>query len=245
MTSVLDDYILVPRKKAETETKELPTASVNQVSQCVSSKPLEVKKYEKPSIRLQDRVGLGSNVKMPQVGVWLTIAISATSGGAAAQAPVTGVIPGASLEFSSLAALYDEYKVTHGTADYYVTCSDPAQTNSIDCVTGYEPIRSTAFTSVINGLSVTQHLLTTTTGGLDIGPQPRTKTGFWNFKFKVPAGPSKSVAEGTDLATGEWSDVLDTTNLYGYVKSYVQAPSAGTTSVIGYLKMFTLFRCRH
>jgi hypothetical protein len=225
---LLSEYILIPREPTDTEeTKVVPA----------DQKPKQPLKLVIPMAV--------SKMKLPQVTTWLNITISNTSAAATAQAPVIGVLPGSAAEFASYAALYSEYKCTRGQALYYLTASDAANVNSIDCIMTYEPVRNTALASAVAGLSASQFkLVTAENSGTDVGPRPRTQTGFWKFDFVVPNGPTKSVSEGTDLATGEWSDVADTANFSGYVKAYIQAASAGTTSLIGYLRMQVTFRCR-
>ncbi len=193
-----------------------------------------------------------SRVKLPQIGVWMNYTLSETSAAATANAVVLKLAPAFSAEFTTFAALYSECKVTHGEVLYYLAVPDETQVNALDCILAYDPAKETAFTSIVDGMSTTQHKLVNVKPSNAVvvaGPLPVNGTGFWKFKFSVPNGATKNITEGNDLSTGMWSNTADqggagSFDIYGYLKTYIQAASAGTTQLIGYIRLWTTFRNR-
>ncbi len=229
-----DEYVVIKKPQPKAEEKALVKSSK------VTS-ALPVKMVSSVTL-LRD---VAPNLRVPQTALWLTTTFTNTSAAATAQFPVFGVIPGSSAEFASLAALYSEYRVTKVEIIYHTHASDTSQTNTCQTVMTYDPTRNTALASIVAGVSSTYHKLTVMTPtAAHVSPKCVNSTGFFKLTAQVPLAPVNSVNEGTDLATGKWSDTLDTSVFYGFIRAGVTSASAGTTTIDGFLRMHTQFRSR-
>ncbi len=229
MTSLYsDEYVLVKKDKpASTEVKQ----------------PLILKSDVKAKAPLLREVA--PKFRVPEIGVWLTTTFTNTSAAATPQFPVFGIQPGQAAEFSSLAALYSEYKCTKVQILYHTHCADTTQTNTVQSIMTYDPTRNTALASIVAGLSATYHKLgVLTPTAAHVAPRAVNSSGFWKLSAQVPQSSINSVNEGTDMATGKWSDCLDTSVFYGFLRAGLSSASAGTTTIDGFARMYVLFRSR-
>jgi hypothetical protein len=191
--------------------------------------------------------------------------LGATSG---ASSSAQTVVPDTNTtEWSAFQALYDEYKVHGGTYKFFVPNSAPTPTGSGGLgtnemlVMGYDPVDSTALTSVVNGCELSQHLLiapsfvgfaqatgTTTAGGelfgyAAVGGKP------FEFKWRTSPVQALSIQSGAiSQSPGSWKAIQasGSNSPDGSLKMYsVLAASTGTrTAVCGVLYLDVEFRSR-
>jgi hypothetical protein len=193
----------------------------------------------KTALRAMGR-GKGAKGVNKPIKVWLWAVYTNTSSATTAQAPVWQLLISNSAEASLLVDLYDEFKVTRAKIKYNVSLSTSA--NGLPIVCAYDPSNAGAYASIQAALPARYHKLTHLSGNFT-QPAPHTKDGFWDFEFVMPKGPFAE--PGGSTATGNWSDTSNySTQDYGHVKWYINAATAGTTTVTGYVGLLTEFRMR-
>jgi len=174
---------------------------------------------------------------------------SLTSGAAAASAPAATVVPGSSDEFASLANLFDEYTVVGGEVFYRIFAQNTSNTSGAAAAFAYDPINAGAYSSVQQVLPAQQ-----CTGpvsieygitGSSIVPSPVSPTGWYRKRFVCPKGPQIVNPNSTsNYVSGQWVSTGSTAAIFGTFKGYVDALSAGTTTVQVYILADCRFRCR-
>lgn len=194
---------------------------------------------------------LGVTQRPTKIMLWYES--TASSGAAAAQAPMFNIRPSLSSEFANLTALYDVYKVHSVKALYHVviTSSTTASTN-MDVVAMYDAADNiNALASVISAMSAKHHKLVVfnayPNGSAGIAfPSCVSKDGYFTFNFPVPQEPiSLAINSGTStIVTGTWVPTTVTTVDFGAIKMYVQAPAAGVTTVDMIYGMSVTFKDR-
>jgi len=151
-------------------------------------------------------------------------------------------------EFSSLAALFDEFRVVGGVFDLQVvaTCIDTAG-NRPWVVMAYDPSDNTTPAAVTELLQIEQHILM---------PVPVIATGFnayphpsvthHRFKWKVPKGIFLQQVSGTAVVEGAWQSTTNgTPSPYGFEKMYGSTFQASAKLAVAAINTFhTEFRCR-
>jgi hypothetical protein len=163
---------------------------------------------------------------------------------------VTSLIPGATSEFSALAALYDECICDGGTL-HFASRSAVAYTTDTGPdlgVVAFDPLDTTALGSTVNGMQHSQHYLFGPAGTGLIVPSPTpsatNSAGLHVFHWRTPLGPARRTTPTTQFGH-EWSDTVDTTAAYGYLKWWYPSQGAtGITATIGYVTLHMRFRCR-
>ncbi len=188
-------------------------------------------------------------IKLP-ISVTMSVA---TSGVLAAALPIDVT---ASTEFTSLAALFDEYKLLSGDIRFNVTAYNTGVGTTADAdkgmmVMGYDPAEGSPLTSVRNGCELSHHALygsMATNGSAAV--QFSTAAGHpHRFSFYPPKGVLAAINSNVQyLAADEWVPTTSSqTNLYwGYLKTYFQTSYSGTTqnALVGILTLDVAFRCR-
>lgn len=175
--------------------------------------------------------------------VW---AFSTTGSSATNIALVSTLDPNNSAEIASFVALFDEMKMVGGLSDWTYSGTQ-VLTAGNDAVVYYDPVNSSAPTSVSGGLTADQHQ-----GPIGLAPIPGTngaivtfsKTGHLRFPFRMPSGPQGTDFASSSNATGQWIDVSATSPNWGYVKYYLNSSASNVLTVHGYLRVHMLFRCR-
>ncbi len=172
---------------------------------------------------------------------------TSSSSAAAAQAPVVAIEPGLSAEFSSFAALFDEYKVFAGKLHWKLTTSNAGQ--YYDAGVAYDPEDSTAYGGLLTLLPASQRQGPIASGadGNNGNPVSITRHGLWEFPFHCPREPQRvpdSADVSSRLNTGQWSSTAITDADYGYLKWYINAPAAGSTTLTYYVELDVEFRSR-
>lgn len=207
---------------------------------------------DNPTLKEIFKNGSGKTAKIKPWKGWLWVYDFQTSASMTAQAPVLRCRPSDSAEFSSLASLYDEYKVLK--IQWRETVTAPLNATMVDWATTYDPDNSGAYASLV-GVLPSQYstgpmaCVPTGAGGgtaLSAGGYvvSATKTGYHVTNVKVPLGARTNNSAATTCVTGMWVDVNQTVADFGWVKSYVNQPQTGTTNRVMYLGMYTEFRVR-
>ncbi len=172
--------------------------------------------------------------------VWLWYRVTATSAAATAQAPVFQLFISNSAEAADAVDMFDEFKVVKGKFIYNVSGS--TSSNGYDIAVAYDPANAGAFSSIAAALPSKYHKLTGTSGSF-IQPIPYHSDAHWTFNFTMPKGSFSDT--GGASATGDWTDCANSASAdYGFIKCYLEAPSAGTSQIIGHVGLLTEFRMR-
>jgi hypothetical protein len=194
---------------------------------------------------LANTVGGRGKAGMKPVKIWLWLpAVTATSAAATAQAPVTSLIPSNSGEFANLSALFDEFRVLRVQAHYALVASN-AGVSPLDWCVAYDSADATAYGSIVTLLAAQRRLppMHYTAGG-GVSPLCVTATGFVReWDFAIPKGVIYQSGGGV-AGSDTWSSAASSGATYGYLKAYVGAASAGTTTLEGYVGMLCEFRNR-
>jgi hypothetical protein len=201
---------------------------------------------------LSARVTSRGGGKKDDLSISLYYLVSASTTAGAAYSTVFSIAPGSSSEFSSLAALYDEYICDGGDMQFQYRLGVAYTTNTGPDfpVWAYDPLDATALGSVVNGMQHKQHILTagpginvTAVGHFD-APQAVTKNGLFRFRWRTPPGVARRTTPTVQFGH-EWADTADNTAVFGYLKPYLPVLGAtGTYQFTTYLTLHCRFRCR-
>jgi len=162
---------------------------------------------------------------------------------------VLTLTPGTAVEFSSLAALFDDWRTTH----IDVCCKVmPTTTNSTSgSLTGtgvapgnailvYDPVDNTSISSAQMGLNYQQSTGVWSVIAPGNGyPAAYTRNGFQEFHVKIPA-PVVDPGILSDLLDSNWVSTKDTGVIVGYLKPYVDVMGAATYCVF---EVFLRYHC--
>jgi hypothetical protein len=185
---------------------------------------------------------------MKEVKITLWYELQAKTSAATPFTQTYAITPSLSSEYSDVANLYDEIIVDDGRMQFLVR-NDSDVPYSSDTgiqafVIAYDPLDSTALGSVLNGLQHSQHILfappVSGPNGFQGAPLPHTKSGLYDFKWRVPKGTATRAAVATSLGH-QWSDTADTTQNYGFFKMYF--PSLGASGNVQ-MEMYCSINCR-
>lgn len=173
----------------------------------------------------------------------LAVSFSNGSGAGLALAFAQRIRPGDSAEFSSFAALYDEYKC-HGTQVLYHMAASaiPANTDFVAC---YDP-SSGLLTNIAEGLVAEQHTYFNTgssnAGTITAWPLSVAKDGHFKQRIKIPSGV---VTASGLVIDGGWVSTADSTADFGYWKGWATAGGGAiVVTVGGHFIMDVEFRMR-
>ncbi len=193
------------------------------------------------------KMAIGARFKHEAVRIRLTVPFTLTS------TVTTGVVntvisirPSFSGEFSSLAALFEEYKCVGGVVHFmnylrapYLIGSASATLNGAMLALCFDTTNA-VLTSVSSATEYEQH--TTVLNGAQAGsPLVDIKTPH-QFHFRVPEGIELG---GTAYNASTWVPTTVTAADFGYIKSYsVGTEVVALDSVIGYIRLDCEFRMR-
>jgi hypothetical protein len=157
-------------------------------------------------------------------------------------------VPGTSTEFSSLAALFDEYKCVSGEVHFvnfirssYAIGVTGSTLNTSVLALVYDT-DSTALTSVQDATVYMNHKLYRL--GQQSGSVTAVKENLDHFAFHVPPGVGVSTVTPI-VEEGQWVPVSNTTSSFGFVKSYCVATEVVALAVVsGYMTLHCEFRAR-
>jgi len=177
---------------------------------------------------------------------WLWFVSTNTSAATTAQAPVINLTPASSAEFNSGVDLYDEFKVHEVQAKFYTQFSGAS--TGVDLIVGYDPADATAYGSVTAALPTRYNTGPIRASGSNSGGVTIWgKHGMITFKAKMPPGTLNDPTTASNCNTGNWTS-CSTVNIasinYGYLKTFITAPSTGTSTIQLYVGLFTEFRMR-
>jgi hypothetical protein len=165
---------------------------------------------------------------------------------------ITGVIavdPSPISEFTTLAALFDEYRVVGGHVDLFtraVSNSSNGATVDPRIVYAYDPSEVANLTTVVTALQLQHHVLMHAVSDTNSTTSISPSRVHYDFDYKVP--PMALAAAGTNPATGEnWQATTSSAYLpYGWTKAvginFVQA--AVTVGIAATHTYHVEFRCR-
>jgi len=170
----------------------------------------------------------------------LAYTASQASAAATAMNAVINVEPSLSSEWSSLVAIYDECRVFGGEFVYSIGVNGANPIQGSRAVMVYDPVDLSILTSVAMGCEASQHKLVSVSNVLSsasappTAPAAMTNDGLWRLRFKVPGGKPARSASVTAVFSGEWSACVDATDVYGFIKPYIETQGAATTSALVY-----------
>jgi hypothetical protein len=190
------------------------------------------------------RAGLNGKSMMVHLCVETAVGLSA---GGTPYFPVTRLRPSDSSEFSSLAALFDEYKMVSAKIYNKVMATTavnstayPGPHNSFS----YDPVNNTPHSTATAPIISEQHAgpysFANNTGSYTV-----TKTGFQELFIKCPSGPQYEYGSPTSIGTGTWMDTALTAVDYGYIKHAIDSAGGSvTTTQQEFDVMHVDFKCR-
>jgi len=178
------------------------------------------------------------------VSVWLAYQTNAASSATTAQAVVFALEPSVYQEWSSFAAVYDEAKVTEVKVQYWVQLA-AANTVPIEVGVAYDPLNAVAYSTAIATQLATHHDYCVIPGVTD-AVLVQTRSGYRGFRFKVPGGTEIQFGNSGFVGNNWFNTSAPTTGgsypSAGYLKAYVDAPTAGLSTIT--LNIFTKMEFR-
>lgn len=189
---------------------------------------------------LQNR---GKGGRLKPITVKLVGAVSSTASASGAQTPVDSLNANGATEFTSFAALYDEFKVNAVDVLISVSCN-AASSAIIECGVAFDPVNSGAYTTPNNVLVASQHRYWVL-GGESVTVLCQTKDGLIHFRAKIPRGPTVQIS-GTTPVGNEWCPCTASSSntVCGYAKFAIDASSAGNTTLLRTYVYHVTFRSR-
>jgi hypothetical protein len=162
--------------------------------------------------------------------------------------PVTTVIPiepSSTSEWSAIAALFDEVKVTGADLHYQLNQATSPIGMAL-AVVAYDPLTATALGGVVNGCEFRQHQLIAAgdgNAGSSVSPAPVNPAGLHQFTCRIPKGSARSTSS-TATFGDEWSATADASDIFGWIKPYIESSGIGTNYLTGMLYLHCEFRSR-
>lgn len=213
----------------------------------------------------QSAMSVGKSLKLPVVRtkIW--------NGGSAAGLSntqfntVVSLTPSTCAEFTQFANLYDECRVLGVTLHFstLVAAASGSQPITMHGNVVYDPIDSTAYTSLLTSLAAAQKTGLIAVGTNQFGafgaasswataPACMSKTGLFSKRFQAPKGPHAAVngtpsGASTFYTEGLWyavSNLTSGTDIYGYIKPYFEALASSTFQWEYWLEYDMAFRSR-
>jgi len=168
---------------------------------------------------------------------------SSVSAAATAQAPVHNVRPSSSTEFSSAAAMFDEYKA-HAVKYRFRIEINVGPSVSIDAAVAYDPANNGVYGTLLAVLPA--RICKQVTVPASYGtPAAHTQDALWEMSFTLPKGATADPTAANAVNTGVWTDTSLTAIDYGFMKWFVTPASATVTTTIHYwFGVDTEFRMR-
>lgn len=185
-------------------------------------------------------------MKETKINLYFELQWKQTAG--AAFTSTYAITPSLASEYSDVASLYDEIIVDGGSIQFLGrTDADTAYTADTGpqaCVVAYDPLDNGALGSVLNGMQHSQHLLFAppTSGplGFQCIPIAHSKRGLMTFRWSTPSGPARRTGVATAFGH-EWSDTIDSSVAYGYLKPYLSVQ--GTLGFMVF-EVYATLNCR-
>jgi len=177
--------------------------------------------------------------------------VSVTSAAGASIASVVSLTPGGSAEFATYAALFDEVIVDSiQFLTSYQIQSTAAGPQFVFALQVFDPADFSVPSSIITMLPAAQRqktplVLSTSAAGISDGHiVPVNADGWVKWRASVPPGSMRASALAT-LYGHEWSPTAEATDLYGVLKTFVEAPAALTfTTFVSFIQYNVRFRSR-
>jgi len=232
--ATMEGYFMVGKESKDVKDRKVP----------------DVKTNHPDLIRLLG--GMGQRISLPEIKTRLAWGGSITSSANTALTTVINVDPSTSAEFTNFVSLFDEVKVVGGVMHFDFVSSGGTPT-FVDTALGYDPVNLGVYTSVAEVLVAQQNtgplkLETAVATAVLNGPSVVGRTGYWQFPFEVPKGPSAvstNSAAANQVVTGMWSATGQTPMIYGFIKPYIQgAGSSVVVTMFYYMVIDVLFRTR-
>jgi hypothetical protein len=209
----------------------------------------------------------GKNGKVTTIRTRLVDPIGVTGTANTAYTTVLALTSGNWLEFSSFAALFDEYRVTHFELYWRVVGTATAGAGvsvQASAIWMFDPTSNTVLTGVGQGMESDQntgpHVVmdsccrdpaaSGSVGGINQNQTSSpivqvSKNGFWQKKFKVPSGTQLNPGTSGLIVNGAWTSTQDATVVHGYLKPYIEAMGTNIIpNVYGFIVATVEFRSR-
>ena len=192
--------------------------------------------------------------KAIRIALYIKSTFDVSGGGVMAN--VIAVDPQITAEFSSLSALFDEYRVLGGVYKFNTLAVVPNTAAATDpfAIVVYEPSDATAPTSVATSLTKQQHMLVPMPVVAGVGVAGAVLAGVTQhvtkeFRWAVPPGiiltSSGSAAANPTSTWQNTTSAAGTYYPYGWLKAYGTALTpVSTTGLCGYQEYHCEFRCR-
>jgi len=175
-----------------------------------------------------------------------------TSASNTAKAVTFQLQPALSPEYATLAALFSDIRVLGFDLHVDIVCNG-STTASLGAIMTFETEVDGALSSVANGLENRQHLLMSipivSGSGVVSACNAVSKSGFFKWSVRIPQQSAMSTSGGTTVLpnfVGQWASLLDTSDSFGAVQYYCEAPSGGsaTTTAVWYTVLHVEVRQR-
>jgi len=161
----------------------------------------------------------------------LVINGSTSSGSNANNVFAVAVQPSASSEFSSLAALFNEFRVKSCTIMFLTAVTPGTTSNATFCGVAYDPINSSSLVGVQSALEYSSNKVWVV--GTSTFPAAVDASGFYKFSPRLPPGDlSANLPSTVVVARDQWTPTSSSGSACGYCKFFVPALGAGVTSMI-------------
>jgi hypothetical protein len=233
-----------PAQTTDFKTIAVPTqAEWSRMNESLKEAHIKALKDSPEFKTLRDVIRGAGRSSLGHLKVWLWYSPSdAVSSANTIQSPVNRIRASDSAEFASLAALYDEYKMTNSKSMSAVSITLSSASISVDGVVAYDPVNSGAYTTVTAALSAAQHVCWRNHNS-NGNPLSITKDGFHHFNPKFPKGYQYPGTGNT--GPDVWIDTGVTSADAGHFKFVIDAATtAVTTTLRQYIGVCTEFRVR-
>jgi hypothetical protein len=174
--------------------------------------------------------------------IWF--ATQSTSAAATPQAAVIALDPSVSPEFTAMAGLFAEFRVTpHAGCRYLLSWSGAPNTQVM--VIAFDPSLGVALSNNVQGMESKQHSVLGF-GPTFTGPAAMNKDGFKTFGFDLPTGVVTNGSVAGLANAGQWQSTNSSAPKYGYLRTYIPNGPSGVTSTFQmYTWLDVEFRSRH
>jgi len=237
--SVPDGYVLVKSANA------FATTVVK-----IDEKDSKVNPVVRP---LRSGLAKGTVGKLNNIKTHLVWTGTATSANNTALTTVVTIDPTLATEWTKFNSIYDEVRTLSGKIFWSVeyAATPGTSNNAIDAAVMFDPMDNSAAASVAETLIASQHmgpmrfrLLGGTSNPYVVGPTSENKSGYHQFKFKIPKGPQTNTANG-GWAGSNWTSTVNADSIAGYVKFIINSAGTSTPStLIYYVVVQSEFRSR-
>jgi len=227
--AVIDDYVKVEPKSNDAKTSASGSAGAISSQMKAVLSTVKFGQYKKKAFRIK-----------------LYESISFNTNGAGLITGTVPLDPSTITEFSSVAQLFDEFRVVSGVYKFGVLAAMVNGGTNLQSfiVVAYDPTDGTALTSLVAGCQLETHLLVRKpifSGGAAI-LNPADK--LHSLRVKVPSGVLTGVGTPVTVGASAWQPTAGTPQPYGWFKAYGDNLGATATGFSGVMVFDVEFRMR-